>query len=153
MPPTSDESCRDVAALAERINSIAEKSRQTESTLLNAIAEFKALLKDHAEEMKANMSEVKTDMNSLANQTNTQETRLALVERTLDQQGGKVSSLEDTVAAHGRRLAQVALVIGAVSLVAPVAMEYWLGRETVPTTSEAVKLRGQAFDLRLGLSS
>lgn len=139
MPPTSDESCRDVAALAERINSVSEKNQQTETTLLNAIIEFKTLLKEHAEEMKSNMAEVKTDMGSLANQTNTQETRLALVERTLDQQGGKVSDLENTVAAHGRRLAQVALVVGVISLVAPVAADHWLGRLVAPSASDAAE--------------
>lgn len=139
--PTSDESCRDVAALAERISSVAEKQRATDVNLLNGIAEIKGLLATHAAhtearflEMKEGFKELRADMATLANQTSTQETRLVVVEKETERNTLRVDRCETTMSAHGRRLAQLGLAAVALSIVLPVALENLLEQPSAPTS-------------------
>ena len=120
-----DESCRDVAALAERIASVEERQRRSEVMLLNGLAEIKDMIK-----------EMRSDMAALINQTNTQETRIVVVERETERNTARVDRCETTIASHGRRLAQLGLVAVCLSIVLPVTLEHWLGQ---PPASEVAQ--------------
>lgn len=121
----SDDSCRDVAALAERIAAVAEKQRQTDVVLLNGLAEIKDMIK-----------QLRADFVALVNQTNTQETRIVVVERETERNTRRVDQCESTIAAHGRRLAQLGLAAVCLSIVLPVTLEHWLGQ---PPASEIAR--------------
>ena len=121
----SDDSCRDVAALAERIASVGEKQRQTDANLLNGLMEIKGIL-----------AGLRQDLAALVNQTNTQETRIVVVERETERNTRRVDQCESTIAAHGRRLAQLGLAAVCLSVVLPVTLEHWLGQ---PPASEVAR--------------
>ena len=114
-----NDSCKDVGVLDAKIKSLENSQEALMKSWTAALIDVKGMIKDLSNDIKEQMTNITT-------QTNSQEVRLALIEKATTQQSSRVDELEKTSNSHGIRLAQVAIVAVLISLLLPVAFEQWL---------------------------
>ena len=132
----TDDTCRDVGALSERITAVETRLLDairglTEQVKLNA-KDIRVQFESHRQDMQAQLEAHRQDIRALAKDTQDQETRLVVVERDTERNTQRVEAAERVVSSHGRRLAQVGIVAVALSICLPVVLEAWLGQGEEP---------------------